>query len=919
MADAINRTTDTLNLTQEERAKLSGWGFISSYQQFQQQLIELAKGSYRATCILVRPQKPTPIQCYEQYWHILTFAKFYCEDIAKSKLKSPKLYEHGAQLLAKYVLSQDWKIIEKTHCPQKISISRSQRKRKGKLSLHEAQERVREAVEEMNSVLNQLNDTPGLKDERSHGYLTHETMAFLQRTYGIDYEAIPEASIIGRQEITRRIASQAGLSQKKAAEVLEATLDAIRDSLKQGQEVRLSGFGSFKVRRSAARKGVNPRDRKPIQVPAKERVRFFPGKQLEELQLEGGRVPTGGVKREEPQAEGSTSASPEGQELESPEAKLINAWISERTTSPKEPLRVGETYTLNFKVGQPVESSLIAGSDATILLTDIPQGGLDTEWVVNSRTVEFGAASAGVTITSDLLGGSASWTARFYLHVPEQGESPMAQLGITPRVIEDVCLDVLIYARGELYRQFRVELAVVGTQATPQRGDGDVAVVKGETIHAPANQLGLRTLHEWQTPPGKLEIVVFEQGRAFVHGDVVQGNVLVQVGENADWQGDPSTLAGTIKNVSTAAERFRATAESYLNDIEPTDLAHRLENFKPQYGWTQLDDMSDDKHKQAWENVRNSTELRELATYGYDLYELFFPPSSKLRSWLDLLWPGHYLDIKWTDNRGIASVPWGLMYLKDPSLPIDPFGFLGLRFRIQYTSHPVQMTPKQLGSLDETYPTYCLYWGNQAQDDIALEAQWQRTLWTNQTNQVFFPDRLTSPNPKLGLLELLGSPQLRPVSVLYLYCLCSLDKGANLPVLRFAGTNQASDVIKQVELPRGEMLDHPLVFANACTTSAADPYIANELESLFFRRGCRAYLGTETKVPIELASRFAAIFFRFFYRKVDPLPMAAGEAVAQTRLFLWTQYKNIGGLLYTYINKYEVFMANAAEISAMRW
>jgi nucleoid DNA-binding protein len=91
-----------------------------------------------------------------------------------------------------------------------------------------------------------------------------------------------ESTIVGRQELTKRIATQAQLTQKKAAEVLEATLDHIRDSLKQGHEVRLVGFGSFKVRRSAARKGVNPRDRKPINVPAKDRVRFSPGKELSE-------------------------------------------------------------------------------------------------------------------------------------------------------------------------------------------------------------------------------------------------------------------------------------------------------------------------------------------------------------------------------------------------------------------------------------------------------------------------------------------------------------------------------------------------------------------------------------------------------------------------------------------------------------
>ena len=90
------------------------------------------------------------------------------------------------------------------------------------------------------------------------------------------------STIVGRQELTKRIASQTGLTQKKAGEVLEATLDNIRESLNAGNEVRLVGFGSFKVRESAARKGVNPRDRKPIQVPAKNRVRFSPGKELSE-------------------------------------------------------------------------------------------------------------------------------------------------------------------------------------------------------------------------------------------------------------------------------------------------------------------------------------------------------------------------------------------------------------------------------------------------------------------------------------------------------------------------------------------------------------------------------------------------------------------------------------------------------------
>jgi DNA-binding protein HU-beta len=88
------------------------------------------------------------------------------------------------------------------------------------------------------------------------------------------------STIVGRQELTKRIAAEAKLTQKQASQVLETTLDTIREALQHGNEVRLVGFGSFKVRTSAARKGVNPRDRQPIEVPAKERVRFFPGKEL---------------------------------------------------------------------------------------------------------------------------------------------------------------------------------------------------------------------------------------------------------------------------------------------------------------------------------------------------------------------------------------------------------------------------------------------------------------------------------------------------------------------------------------------------------------------------------------------------------------------------------------------------------------
>lgn len=89
-------------------------------------------------------------------------------------------------------------------------------------------------------------------------------------------------AVVGKTEIIARLAKHAGKSQKETSEVVNATLDTIRDALKAGEEVRLVGFGSFVVRTAAARTAVNPQTRKKIQVPAKQRVRFSAGKELSE-------------------------------------------------------------------------------------------------------------------------------------------------------------------------------------------------------------------------------------------------------------------------------------------------------------------------------------------------------------------------------------------------------------------------------------------------------------------------------------------------------------------------------------------------------------------------------------------------------------------------------------------------------------
>ncbi len=79
------------------------------------------------------------------------------------------------------------------------------------------------------------------------------------------------------------IQSKAGLETKAAAgKALDATLEAIGESLANGDAITLVGFGTFKVSERAARTGRNPRTGQEIQIPAAKTVKFSPGKRLKD-------------------------------------------------------------------------------------------------------------------------------------------------------------------------------------------------------------------------------------------------------------------------------------------------------------------------------------------------------------------------------------------------------------------------------------------------------------------------------------------------------------------------------------------------------------------------------------------------------------------------------------------------------------
>lgn len=83
-----------------------------------------------------------------------------------------------------------------------------------------------------------------------------------------------------KAELVSAIADKAGLNKSQAKEALDAFMDSVSTSLKQGNEVRLVGFGSFVPVKRAAGVARNPRTGEKVKRPATQTCRFRVGDSL---------------------------------------------------------------------------------------------------------------------------------------------------------------------------------------------------------------------------------------------------------------------------------------------------------------------------------------------------------------------------------------------------------------------------------------------------------------------------------------------------------------------------------------------------------------------------------------------------------------------------------------------------------------
>jgi len=85
---------------------------------------------------------------------------------------------------------------------------------------------------------------------------------------------------VTKSDLIQQLSRETGLSQSQSGNIVNDVFDLIARSLQKGEEVRITGFGSFRSAETKQRLGRNPRTGQMITIPAGRRVSFSAGSGL---------------------------------------------------------------------------------------------------------------------------------------------------------------------------------------------------------------------------------------------------------------------------------------------------------------------------------------------------------------------------------------------------------------------------------------------------------------------------------------------------------------------------------------------------------------------------------------------------------------------------------------------------------------
>ena len=87
---------------------------------------------------------------------------------------------------------------------------------------------------------------------------------------------------MNKADLVSMIAAKSNLTKKDSESALNAFVETVQTALEKGEKIQLVGFGTFEVRKRAARTGINPRTKETIKIPATKAPVFKAGKALKD-------------------------------------------------------------------------------------------------------------------------------------------------------------------------------------------------------------------------------------------------------------------------------------------------------------------------------------------------------------------------------------------------------------------------------------------------------------------------------------------------------------------------------------------------------------------------------------------------------------------------------------------------------------
>lgn len=88
---------------------------------------------------------------------------------------------------------------------------------------------------------------------------------------------------MNKTDLIRSISDSTGLKNTEATRVVDAVFDTITATLRKGEQVSISGFGTFVAKTKAAREGRNPATGQPIHIPSRTSAAFKPATAMKDM------------------------------------------------------------------------------------------------------------------------------------------------------------------------------------------------------------------------------------------------------------------------------------------------------------------------------------------------------------------------------------------------------------------------------------------------------------------------------------------------------------------------------------------------------------------------------------------------------------------------------------------------------------